>query len=204
MRNVIHVKGFTSGLTLRDRLDAIEILLGLMNEHCREGTIVLAWDGDKWAYDSFTSVIASCAQLWHGTVLLNCYASKGRSGAVNDVWSNRMSNFVVAETDVVVDRSVYNPEEYCEHGLAAMRATGGTLLFCIGGGSCVAMELLKTPEHVKVVIFDVRRGTQQLAKQESLASFVRDTTRVKVIESQSTRPLPVAQEGSDVAPKVEA
>lgn len=188
-QNIIHVKGFTSGISPDDMVVACFRLTELMEQRAKDDKIVLVWDGDKYANDSFTKAIVYC-ESWNQDVLdieLVCYASKGRKHDVQAIWNTRFPfmHIDVRETDVVVDRTTYNPSEYCAHGHAAMRDTGGTVLFCIGGGACVAQELAGAPPHIRIIIVDAERDGKRLTQQESIAELIKDKTRVEVVSTES-------------------
>ena len=159
----VHFKGFTSGLSdaaaKRKATGAIVAwLLEVEPKH-------VAWDGDEYRAGSFTEVMLDAvaeARRRGLELALWRVAMRGASkSAAGEAWDDKAKEMgapmVRVETDVALGGSASDEDACVEHGLAALAYTQARHVVCVGGGRCVAREVLRAPDGVDFWVVDIAR-----------------------------------------------
>jgi hypothetical protein len=188
--NTVHVKGFANSVDFpnaKETKGAIEYLKRL-------GPDKIAWDGDAYAKKSFTFVIKQYLEevnpnadlLLFVPDLAHPQCSASTIGWKEIVDNDRLKIFTtnVEATGPIRDDGYrdFTAENYCVHGLKALKASEAKKVLILGVGPCVASELSSLSSDntdLEFVIFDVIRNAK--SGKESLQTHL-DAGKLKKTE----------------------
>ena len=134
----VHVKGFAKRLVPND--PAFQAALALPELQTCD---TLAWDGDAFAEDSFTALIADLARRRPSMQLVAFFSPKSPAEQehlpgheeFDQTWGAAGLLHRIEKRPVEVPVGTDNAWE--ELGVAALRSTGAKTVVCLGGGDCV-------------------------------------------------------------------
>ena len=183
---VLHIKGFTSGVDF-ESTGAIQTALEVIRE-LQPRAIV--WDGDEYRVDSFTVLVKHiCDSLPNIKEFLIFVPDKELAQGILAGWQKVLDgkDVKVMETrakgggELLLDVSErlgreireFTQDDYRDHGLQALRATGARNALVLGLGSCVADEVREAPTSVSFHIVDVVRH-HKVKGAEGLSRYLED------------------------------
>ena len=156
-----HAKGFSQRLDWGDA--ETEDLARAFGREMERGDVVV-WDGDDYAEDSFTKVLAGLPE----NVRLVAVRCRVHVDAFVESWSgiaeqNQRTIVCVAVEDM--DETTKGPEGslgwWEELGVLALQATQVKRVVCLGGGVCVEHEARRAPPDVTFQAFRAKRRGQE-------------------------------------------